>query len=72
MLLACAQGSASVARVPASASPVPQQVVGAASPTAAPLASDVLAGLVVKGRAPKTGYQRALYGEGWTLSLIHI
>lgn len=33
---------------------------------AAPLAEDVLAGLPVKGRAPKTGYRRALYGDGWT------
>jgi hypothetical protein len=32
---------------------------------AAPLAADVLAGLPVKGRAPKTGYRRALYGDGW-------
>jgi hypothetical protein len=26
---------------------------------------DVLAGLPVKGRAPKTGYRRALYSDGW-------
>jgi hypothetical protein len=64
-LAGAAPGSASAARVPASAAAVPQQVVGAASSAATPLASDVLAGLVVKGRAPKTGYRRALYGEGW-------
>lgn len=28
-------------------------------------ASDVLATLEVKGRAPKTGYSRARFGEGW-------
>jgi hypothetical protein len=32
----------------------------------APLAVDVLAGLPVKGRAPKTDYRRALYGDGWS------
>lgn len=31
----------------------------------APLASNTLAGLPVKGRAPKTGYDRALFGDGW-------
>ncbi len=31
-----------------------------------PLASDVLAQLEVKGRAPKTGYARAQFGNGWT------
>jgi hypothetical protein len=52
----------------ASSAPVPQQVVGSSSPAvaAAPLAADVLTGLLVKGRAPKTGYKRAPYGEGWT------
>lgn len=29
------------------------------------LASDVLERLEVKGRAPKTGYKRAEYGDGW-------
>lgn len=31
----------------------------------APLASKALAALAVKGRAPKTGYDRALFGDGW-------
>jgi hypothetical protein len=37
----------------------------AAAGASLPLASDVLAGLPVKGRAPKTGYRRDRYGEGW-------
>jgi hypothetical protein len=32
----------------------------------APLASDVLARLAVKGRAPMTGYERTEYGNGWS------
>jgi hypothetical protein len=71
VILSAVSGAAEAAAMPgavaASSSPVPQQVVGGASPaSAAPLATDVLAGLAVKGRAPKTTYRRALYGDGWT------
>src|SRR5437868_2615860 len=34
--------------------------------TGAP-AVDVLASLTVKGRAPKTGYSRSLFGGGWSI-----
>lgn len=34
----------------------------------APMATVVLETLAVKGRAPKTGYARAQFGDGWTLT----
>ena len=37
----------------------------AATPTASTSAADVLAGLAVKGRAPKTGYSRDQFGQAW-------
>ena len=37
----------------------------AATPTASTSATDVLARLVVKGRAPKTGYSRDQFGQVW-------
>lgn len=37
----------------------------AAEPTAAVEAAELLATLPVKGRAPKTGYERALFGPTW-------
>lgn len=40
----------------------PSIVAGAAQPTA----SEVLATLAVKGRAPKTGYSRDLFGSAWS------
>lgn len=46
--------------VPAAADPVP---VGAAD---GPAALAMLEALPIKGRAPKTGYSRALFGEAWT------
>ena len=42
-------------------SPVVEEAVTAAQPKA----SVVLARLAVKGRAPKTGYDRALFSDGW-------
>lgn len=39
--------------------------VGPASAVSQPLASKVLAKLAVKGRAPKTGYARSLFSDGW-------
>jgi hypothetical protein len=73
-LLAAVTGSAVLSAalavgssVPALGTTLPVQVVGSvATGATAPLASDVLAGLTVKGRAAKTGYRRALYGETWT------
>lgn len=43
------------------------QVGGAAQAAAVqqPLASDVLAGIAVKGKGPFTGYSRAQFGEAW-------
>ncbi|MBP6038494.1 MAG: HNH endonuclease [Candidatus Saccharimonas sp.] len=35
--------------------------------TSAPRAIDVLARLAIKGRAPKTDYQRVQFGDGWLL-----
>ena len=40
---------------------IPQGAVGAA-----PTTSDLVASLVVKGRAPKTGYTRAQFGPAWS------
>jgi hypothetical protein len=37
----------------------------AASATESPTALSVLAKLSVKGRAPKTGYERSLFSDGW-------
>ena len=55
---------------------VPATHVVAAVPTAAdaaklPLASSVLANLAVKGRAPKTGYERSKYGAADWADLDH-
>lgn len=36
-----------------------------AAPDESPLARTVLDGLAVKGRAPKTGYSRTQFGNGW-------
>ncbi len=46
--------------VPAAADPVP---VGGAD---GPAALAMLEALPIKGRAPKTGYSRALFGEAWS------
>lgn len=35
------------------------------STTESPLASDILDTIEVKGRAPKTGYKRSEFGDGW-------
>ena len=49
-----------------SASPSPSPRTSAATVAAAPgSALRVLATLAVKGRAPKTGYDRGLFGSGW-------
>jgi len=40
---------------------IPQGAVGAA-----PTTSDLVASMVVKGRAPKTGYTRAQFGPAWS------
>ena len=37
-----------------------------ATPAASSLAIEILETLAVKGRAPKTGYARAEFGDGWT------
>jgi len=56
-----------VALVRETAATVPSVVAGpsAASASAAPTAQEALARLPVKGRAPKTGYARSKFGDGW-------
>lgn len=77
LLAAMVEPAVSACAAPVRGQTVPRQPVGVSSAVtpagtqspgtaAAPLASDVLARLVVKGRAPKTGYQRSLYGDGWS------
>jgi hypothetical protein len=44
---------------------VEQRPVAGAQVEAAPAAVDVLRGLEVKGRAPKTGYRRDAFGQRW-------
>jgi hypothetical protein len=53
--------AAAVALVIAGVTLTPQASLAATQP----LASKVLAKLQVKGRAPKTGYSRALFSDGW-------
>jgi hypothetical protein len=49
-----------------SSRPVPTaSTATVATVTGTPRASDVLGALAVRGRAPATGYRRALYGDGW-------
>src|SRR4051812_38000858 len=54
---------------PTSSTAAPSSVPAPASPTPTPAASGTalaaLAGLPVKGRAAKTGYDRELFGSGW-------
>jgi len=57
---ATADARPSAARAPSS----PARPSGPSS-SSAPLATAVLAGLAVKGRAPMTGYRRALFGADW-------
>lgn len=45
--------------------PTAPEGVGTAAPPVAGTALDVLAGLEVKGRAPRTGYDRDQFGDGW-------
>jgi hypothetical protein len=65
VLAACAP----VVAGPPTESAVAAQGTGPGARTAAagpaPLATAVLAGLAVKGRAPNTGYRRAQFGSGW-------
>lgn len=63
-------GEASTSAAVPSASPAPSPTPVASPPVGGPqgegrLAVDVLSGLPVKGRAPKTGYDRALFGQRW-------
>ena len=54
---------------PSTRAPAPSPSAEASSPTSAPTSSaalDLLATLPVKGRAPKTGYDRALFGQAWS------
>ena len=57
------------ADAPAAPAPAPAQTGETAAPAAAPApgaaAVDVLATLPVKGRAPKTGYDREQFGQAW-------
>ncbi len=46
----------------------PAQTQQSAIESSAPLARAVLDELAVKGRAPKTGYERTQFGDGWLLS----
>ena len=75
---ASATPSASALESPKSASPsaAPSSIASAAPsapaataltnwPSSSTLAADAAAQLVVKGRAPKTGYDRDLFGSGW-------
>ena len=50
---------------PAAADTLDSTATQAAGPSAAVEAADLLATLPVKGRAPKTGYERALFGPTW-------
>jgi Protein of unknown function (DUF1524)/Excalibur calcium-binding domain len=50
---------------PATTSSRPSSSAPAAEPAASGTALAALAGLAVKGRAPRTGYDRDLFGPGW-------
>ena len=50
---------------PAAADTLDSSTTQVAEPSAAVGAADLLATLPVKGRAPKTGYERALFGPTW-------
>jgi hypothetical protein len=72
-LTGCAELSTSMASADTPPAPT-TAVVAPADPTTAPAPSTAaetgtalaaLAGLPVKGRAPKTGYERDLFGSGW-------
>ncbi|GAB4100791.1 HNH endonuclease family protein [Sinomonas halotolerans] len=60
-------GIGTVATPPAHAASSPSSVYTAPNPQPAygATASEVLATLEVKGRAPKTGYERSQFGSGW-------
>lgn len=45
--------------------PIPQPAILAPQDTSQPLAKNILATLDIKGRAPKTGYSRDQFGQGW-------
>ena len=47
-------------------SPAPSPVAGTLTAAQVPRAVATLAALPVKGRAPKTGYERAAFGPAWT------
>jgi hypothetical protein len=72
-LTGCAELSASADTVPASTSEAPSSSAARTSaeppssvpPAATGTALAALDGLDVKGRAPKTGYERELFGSGW-------
>ncbi|MDQ1710045.1 MAG: hypothetical protein QOG49_1430, partial [Frankiaceae bacterium] len=44
---------------------VPAMAASGAHATTSPTALSVVRTLVVKGRAPRTGYSRALFGQAW-------
>src|SRR5688500_15524808 len=53
------------AAAPATTSSRPSSSAPAAEPAGPGTALAALAGLAVKGRAPRTGYDRDLFGPGW-------
>ncbi|WP_287932418.1 DUF1524 domain-containing protein [Arthrobacter sp.] len=65
---ATTRAPASPSAAASSMAPAPKPAAAAAgnaAPAFAAKALDVLAGLPVKGRAPKTGYSRAEFGQAW-------
>jgi len=49
----------------AKTNPTPTSVLSDTQVAEGPLAKDILNTLTIKGRAPKTGYARSEFGEGW-------
>lgn len=62
-----AQAPAEPSQAPADASAAPAPSSGNENPTRAKAGTALhqLAGIQIKGRAPKTGYERSLFGSGW-------
>ncbi|MEZ0342154.1 hypothetical protein ACAG25_19495 [Mycobacterium sp. pV006] len=61
--------TSTAAATPSSSSPPPESPTSSASvPTHVPVSEPLakLAGLSIKGRAPKTGYDRRLFGQAWS------
>ncbi|MDQ1288593.1 MAG: hypothetical protein QG622_2159, partial [Actinomycetota bacterium] len=64
-LTGCGGATTADRPVPAEAPPGMMSGMSSAGSSTGPRASEVLAGLAVKGRAPATGYERDKYGKGW-------